>query len=107
MRARSLRGTPSLDALIVALCHDYRRRAEIIKAGSRSVRTLLEMEYLNARIYNAAAELTGDELADIYIEEIGEGVGYAKSRDSDASETSYKLHKMAIKENIAKSLYLE
>ncbi len=107
MRSGTLRGGRStLDSLIYALCDDYSRRETIIKDGSASRRTLLEMEYLNYKIYSAAAEISGDALAPVYIKEIGSNIGYAKSEDYSISEVTYKLRKSEIKKNIGRKLHL-
>ncbi len=107
MRSGTLKGgTSTLDTLVYALCDDYARRERIIKEGTAARRTLLEMEYLNFKIYEAAAEIAGEELAGLYINEIGSKTGYAKSKDDTLSEVTYKLRKKMIKENISKSLYL-
>ncbi len=107
MRSGRLRGGAStLDSLIYALCDDYSRRAEIIAKGNASARSLLEMRYLNYRIFEASAEIAGEDSAHLYISEIGSNIGYAKSKEDFVSEVTYKQRKKAIKQNIAKKLYL-
>ena len=96
----------TLDELISALCRDYFRRGSAIERSSQTRRTLIEYRYLNYRIREAAAEIVGDHLAPIYIREIGESVGYAKSEDGTVSETTYKRYKKLIRDNIAKKLHL-
>ena len=68
-------------------------------------RTLMEYEYLNRRISDAAKEVAGDAYI-IYIKEIGENVGYAQSAAEDVSEYTYKKVKKEVKINIAKKLHL-
>lgn len=92
--------------LVVALCLDYpRRRAEIL-GGKVSRRTDVEFRYINSKMYDAAAEIVGEELAEVYIKEIGEKIGYAYSSVEGISELTYKLNKRKVKEAIAKRLYL-
>lgn len=95
----------SLDYLVVAFCRDYRARWSAIFANECSRRTRMEYEYINHRLYNAAAEIVGRE-AEIYIEEIGSYVGYAHSRIDGVSEVTYKTRKKEVKLNIAKKLHL-
>ena len=96
----------TLNALIVALCLDYPRRKNAIKEGRLSRRTDVEFRYINSKMYDAAAEIVGEELAEVYIKEIGEKIGYAYSEVEDLSEVTYKINKRKVKEEIAKRLYL-
>jgi uncharacterized metal-binding protein len=96
----------TLDALLIALCLDYRRRADAIEKRSAQKRTDTEFRYLNFNIFEAAAEIVGEKYAEEYIKEIGERVGYAKSRVAFSSEAGYKNTKRLIKDNIAKKLHL-
>jgi hypothetical protein len=94
------------NALVVALCLDYpRRKCEIMK-GRLSRRTDIEFRYINSKMYDAAAEIVGEELAELYIKEIGEKIGYAYSSVEDVSEVTYKINKRKVKEGIARRLYL-
>ena len=94
------------NALIVALCLDYPRRKSEILTCKLSRRTDIEFRYINSRMYDAAAEIVGEELAEIYIKEIGEKIGYAYSSVEDVSEVTYKVYKRRVKEAIARRLYL-
>lgn len=106
MRTRNLK-KETLDNLIVALCLDYFRRKKLIEEGMIGRRCLVEFRYLNIKIYDAVAEIVGEGLAEIYIEELGKNVGYAKSELIDEiSEVTYKKYKLLAKENIAKKLHL-
>ena len=96
----------TLDDVIVALCRDYERRAMAIARGGYKRRTLMEYRYLNAEIFDAAAECVGECDAPVFIAEIGEKVGYAKSKLYRLSETSYKQKKREIKRAIAIKLHL-
>ena len=96
----------TLDDVIVALCLDYERRAEAIEKGSYGRRTLMEYRYINFRIYEAAAEIAGDRLAERFIFEIGNKIGYAKSELYQMSEMSYKRKKLEIKRSVAEKLHL-
>ena len=94
------------NALIVALCLDYPRRKREIQSGRLSRRTDIEFRYINSKMYDAAAEIVGEELAELYIKEIGEKIGYAHSAVEDVCEVTYKINKRMVKEGIAKRLYL-
>lgn len=94
------------DLLIVALCADYERRKSALSRGTLPHVTEMEYKYLNYKIYDAAAETVGENLAELYIAEIGERTGYASSAVSSVSETTYKLKKNKIKAAIAKKLHL-
>lgn len=98
--------TVTADALIVALCLDYPRRKGEILSGRLSRRTDIEFRYINSKMYDAAAEIVGDELAETYIKEIGERIGYAYSSVDSVSEVTYKTKKRKVKEAIARRLYL-
>ena len=96
----------SIDALVTALCLDYKRREEAIYARSATKRTDTEYRYLNFKIYDAVAEISGERDAMTFISEIGNKTGYAKSALYYLSEATYKNYKMLIKENVAKKLHL-
>ena len=96
----------TLDSLVCALCLDYSRRQKIIEERSAEKRTDTELRYYNFLIYDAAAEVVGDRDAEIYINEIGRNIGYAKSTASYTAESVYKGYKQYVKENIAKKLHL-
>lgn len=104
MRAKGVVDTGEL--LIVALCADYERRSEALSEGRLPHATEMEYKYLNYKIFDAAAETVGEELAELYISEIGRHTGYAASRVEDVSETTYKLKKSKIKAAIARKLNL-
>ena len=101
--------TRTLDALCVALCADFRRRARTIAERSASRRTIFEYRYLNDHIFFATLSFVGErECAMRYIEEIGNKVGYANSFFADEiSEVTYKRRKAEIKRRILVSLHLE
>lgn len=96
----------TLAELIRAACADYERRASLICAGCMPRRVDMELRYLNFKIYDAAAMVVGKEEAQRFIYEIGRKVGYVKSSFSYLSESTYKIYKREVVENIAKSLYL-
>ncbi len=98
--------TDTLDSIIVALCKDFERRSEAVKAGKCSVRTAMEYKYINAVIYDAASEIVGVRDAITYIGEIGERIGYAASGIDYVSESTYKQQKKEVKLNIARRLHL-
>ncbi len=98
--------TPTLDGLVVALCRDYERRRLAREEGAVSKRTSMEYGYINAKIYEAAAEIVGERYAELYIDEIGKSVGYAKTKHDAVSETTYKEEKLAVKISIAEKLHL-
>ena len=96
----------SLDVLVRALCLDYSRRERAIAERSVSHRTDTEFRYYNFKILDAAAEVVGEENAEIYIKEIGERCGYAKSDIYPISEVTYKQLKRLVMDNVAKKLHL-
>ena len=96
----------TLDSLICALCLDYGRRREAIEKKSVGRRCETEYKYLNYFIYDAAAEIVGERYAEVYIREIGEHTGYAKTEIDCVSEVTYKNYKRMIMDNIAKKLHL-
>lgn len=96
----------TLSALVTALCADYNRRAEIINDRSRERRLRMECRYINMRIFEAAAEVAGTALSNIFIDEIGRSVGYASSEAVILSESTYKDYKRRIRIGIAKKLHL-
>ena len=96
----------TLDTLVIALCLDYGRRREAIEEGGVSKRVDTEFRYLNFKIFDAVAEIAGEEDAESFIREIGERRGYAKSELWHLSEGTYKDYKRTIKDNIAKKLHL-
>lgn len=95
----------SLDMLVIAFCKDYGRRKREIEAGRIRRRIIMEYEYLNARVSEAATEIVGD-IGETYINEIGNRIGYAKSVVPDISESEYKRNKIAVKLNVARKLHL-
>ncbi len=95
-----------VEKIVTALCLDYKRRAEALSAHTVSHRTEVEYRYLNFKIAEAAEEVIGERFAMQYIYEIGHSIGYAKSRITCYSETSYKNYKQLIRKNIAKKLHL-
>ena len=98
--------TEELDALVVAQCRDYDRRGELIRLGRCERRTLMELRYINYRIYEAAAETVGELLAEIFIKEIGGRTGYAESAVDCMNEKLYKQNKQLCKLAIARRLHL-
>ena len=101
-----MRDNMTLDGVVVALCLDFERRKNAIENKSFCRRTLMEYKYINERIYEAAAEIVGEADAELYINEIGGKIGYAKSDMPWLSEGSYKRNKNEVKRNIAKKLHL-
>ncbi len=97
----------TVDAVVNALCLDYFRRRDAITGHTASHRTETEFKYLNYKIFDASAEIVGEMFAEIYIREVGGGVGYAKSDDIAVSESTYKRYKRLIRDNIAKKLHLK
>ena len=96
----------TVDTLVIALCLDYFRRREAIEKGSVTKRTDTEFRYLNFKIFDATAEISGEDDAEVFIEEIGMRLGYAKTKLDNVSEVTYKDYKRLIKDNIAKKLHL-
>lgn len=98
--------TKGLSSVIVALCADYARREAAILGGKISPRTKMEYKYINHNIYEGAAEIVGERFARLYIDEIGNKVGYAYTAHPAVSEVEYKLEKRAVRVNIARRLHL-
>ena len=98
--------TDTLDAVVVALCADYERRRSAILQDKAERRTLMEYRYINSRIYEAVAETVGERLCPVFIKEIGQRIGYAKSEIDCMSESSYKSEKQLAKIKIARALRL-
>jgi len=105
MRNKRTLKKDTVDILVSALCRDFPRRAKAIEEAHASRRTLIEFRYLNFKIWNAVGEIVSEEKIPVYIKEIGENVGYAKSA-VEISEVAYKSTKRLIKDNIAKKLHL-
>ena len=98
--------TPTLDALVVALCRDYERRAVAVASERVTPRTGMEYKYLNYRIFEGAAEIVGERYAALYINEIGRKIGYASSAHDAVCERVYKEEKQEVKINVARKLHL-
>ena len=96
----------SLKELVRAECLDYFRREEELKDVSLARRVRMEYAYLNSKIEEAVRSVVGDKLCPVFIKEIGEGIGYAKSEVYCYSERIYKERKRECVENIARKLYL-
>ena len=71
--------TRTVNSVVIALCADYFRRAHIMSKGTASRRVDTEYRYYNFKMFDGAAEVVGEELAEVYIREIGERRGYANS----------------------------
>ncbi len=95
----------TLDAVIIALCADYARRALEIEKRDIPFNVTMEYRFLNYRIINAAMEVAGERDALTFVSEIGSKIGYTAS-STYLSETVYKNRKREVKENIAKKLSL-
>ncbi len=95
-----------VDAIVVALCSDYERRRRAIEEHTVNNRTDAEYKYYNFKIFDAVAEVIGERYVNVFINEIGKKIGYAKSEINFMSEVTYKKYKYLIKENIAKKLHL-
>lgn len=98
--------SPTVDGVVVALCADYTRRKRAIEAREVSRRTDTELRYLNARIFDAVAEVVGEPLAELVIKDIGGRVGYANTKLDCMSEVTYKNMKKRARELIAVRLHL-
>ena len=96
-----------LSVLVRAQFGDFERRRRILEQESPKRRVRMEMVYLNTRLYDAAAELVGASLADAFIRDIGEGIGYTSSSLFDCmSEACYKRYKSELIRSEARRLYL-
>lgn len=97
---------PQLEALIIALCADFSRRAEVIFSRTAPYNVIMEYRFLNYRIMNAAIEVAGSRDAICFIKDIGNDIGYAQSDLWILSERCYKKRKKEVKDNIARRLSL-
>lgn len=95
-----------LETLIIALCADYLRRAEIISRRQAPYNVIMEYRFLNYRIMNAAVEIVGSRDALFFIYDIGNNIGYAASDLYALSESVYKMRKKEVRDNIARRLSL-
>ena len=91
-----------LDNLLIAICADYLRRAEVISSRSAPYNVVMEYRFMNYRIMNAAVEIAGSRDALVFIYDIGNDVGYTSSSLTVLSEKLYKKRKKEVKENIAR-----
>lgn len=96
----------SIENIVIALCADYMRRAEVISSRSAPYNVIMEYRFLNYRIMNAAIEIAGSRDALYFINDIGHNVGYAASELWVLSELMYKERKREVRDNIAKRLSL-
>ena len=96
---------PTVEELVIAMCKDYKRRAEALECAEVSTRTKVEFRYLNYKIADAAGELVDKRYVPVFIEEIGSRTGYASTRVDGMSENMYKSKKSSIKINIARKLH--
>ena len=96
----------TLSALIKAFCLDYKTRNIHISRKNVSRRVRMEYEYINGRIFDGAAEIVGAENAEVFIDEIGNSIGYANSAIPYYSEKVYKQLKQEAADNIARKLHL-
>lgn len=95
-----------LEKIIKSLCADYARRAVIITCKNAPFNVVMEYRFLNYRILNAAIEVAGDRDARSFIQDIGDGTGYASTGLWNLSESEYKHRKSLVKKNIARRLSL-
>lgn len=96
----------SCAALVVeAICRDFEGRERALERGSVKRRVQMEYHYLNAKIFEGVAEITGTAPARAFIKEIGSGIGYSHSEVSWMSESTYKRYKRRAIENIARKLH--
>lgn len=93
------------DLVVEALCRDFERRAEEIEAGRLSRRVLMEYLYINKKLFDAAGEICGAALAEVFISDIGMRRGYAASEASMLGESTYKRYKREIMDNAARKLH--
>ncbi len=94
-----------IDAVAVSLCADYFRRKRCIDEMCVDKRVRMEYSYINAKLIDAAASIVGFPMAEIFIKEIGEAVGYANSKVDNMSESTYKIKKKEIKAKILNNIY--
>lgn len=93
-----------LSLIVTGLCLDFDRREKGMHDEGTNPRTAMEYAYLNQILRGAAEEIVGEEWR-IFLREIGERRGYAKS-DTAYSETYYKKMKAEVTANIRRRLHL-
>ena len=96
----------SLEKLIQAICADYGRRATVLEERCAPYNVLMEYRFLNYRVLAAAIEISGSRDASVFINDIGQGIGYANSAITSLTESVYKSRKREVKKNIARRLSL-
>ena len=94
------------EAVVRALCLDYPRRREAIEYHTVTPRTENEFKYYNYKIYDATAEIVGENLANTFINDIGKRIGFTEDRGLFISEVTYKTRKRDAVLNIAYRLHL-
>ena len=95
----------TLDAVVVALCADYERRAVEIAEKRVPFNVTMEYRFLNYRMLNAAMEIAGEMDALSFINEIGKKRSCYDTA-TYLSESVYKTRKREVKLNIARRLSL-
>jgi hypothetical protein len=98
--------SPSLDGLVRAFCMDFPRAVMLSAAQGSHFGEGAGIAFYRDAVYEGAAELCGDRMAEQMIREIAQGTGYAKSELYELSEVTYKHYKMLTKGNIARRLGL-
>ena len=106
MSEETVGSSATLDLVVVALCADYLRREQAITARTVAPRTAMEYKYLNRIIADAARETVGEHYYRLYINDIGDRIGYAYSDAFSITERLYKEKKREVKLNIARRLHL-
>ena len=95
-----------LERIIKDLYADYNRRALVMETRNAPFNVIMEYRFLNYRIMNAAVEIAGPRDARLFINDIGDEIGYGSSDLWILSESEYKTRKIKVKYNIARRLSL-
>ena len=77
-------------AIVVQLCQSYKESTSGI---------------VDEKLYDASAEIVGEEDALVYIQAIGDRKSYAKT-NSFVTETTFKTRKRQVIDNMLRKLYL-
>lgn len=92
---------------VCALVGDYNRRERIISERTAPDDVLQNAVFMNAHIYNAVNDICDVALRSIMIYDIGNNIGYSKSRAATMiGEVAYKKQKRRVKYEIARRLNL-
>ena len=106
MRNTKINSDTPVYRIVCALCLDYDRRAEALKAQEGDTNTLLTYRYLNESIDRAIAEVCEEAIRNEMRSDIGNGIGILRTKIYFISDGTYKVRKRKSIEAIARNLHL-